>query len=103
MNDEWYQLHINKERHHLLSRCPEDVNLLDVLEMVVDCVCAGMARSGDVYPIEINDDILNKALSNTIELIKNMTEEFEKEHRHELSTNIFINKTIKKIKEIMIR
>lgn len=72
VNDEWYQLHIKNERHHLLSRCPEDVNLIDILEMITDCVCAGMARSGDIRPIEIDDDILNKALVNTTKMIKNM-------------------------------
>ena len=36
INDEWYQLHIKAERHHLLSNCPDDVNLIDVLEMIVD-------------------------------------------------------------------
>jgi hypothetical protein len=72
VNDEWYQLHIVTERHHLLSKCPEDVNLLDVLEMIADCVCAGMARSGDVRDVEINEEILNKALKNTVTLIKDM-------------------------------
>jgi hypothetical protein len=74
VNDEWYQLHIAKEKHHLLSNCHDDVNLLDVLEMIVDCVCAGMARSGDVRDVEINEEILNKALKNTTTLIKNMIE-----------------------------
>ncbi len=74
ISDEWYQLHIKNERHHLLSNCPTDVNLLDVLEMITDCVCAGMARSGEVRDIEINEDILNKALKNTVTLIKNMVE-----------------------------
>lgn len=74
VNDEWYQLHIVKERHHLLSRCPDDVNLLDVLEMIVDCVCAGVARSGEVRPVEINTEILNRALANTTTLIKSMVE-----------------------------
>lgn len=72
VNDEWYQLHIREERHHLLSNCPNDVNLLDVLEMISDCVCAGMARSEEVRPIEIDNDILNKALKNTVDMIKNM-------------------------------
>jgi hypothetical protein len=57
---------------HLLSNCPKDVNLLDVLEMIADCVCAGMARSGDVRDVEINEEILNKALKNTVTLIKDM-------------------------------
>ena len=73
VNDEWYQLHIRTERHHLLSRCPDDVNLVDVIEMIVDCVCAGMARSGEVRSLEINQDILNKAVQNTVELISNST------------------------------
>ena len=69
---EWYQLHIHEERHHLLSHCPEDVNLIDVMEMIADCVCAGMARSGTVRGLEITPDILNKAVSNTVELIQSM-------------------------------
>ena len=72
--DEWYQIHIKEERHHLLSNCPNDVNLIDILEMIVDCTCAGLARSGEVRPMEINDDILHKAIDNTIELIKSMVE-----------------------------
>ncbi len=57
------------ERHHLDDRVPDDVNLLDVIEMVVDCVVAGMARTGEVYPIELSNDILQKALNNTKELL----------------------------------
>lgn len=72
--DEWYQIHIKTERHHLLSNCPNDVNLIDILEMIVDCTCAGLARSGEVRPMEINDDILHKAIDNTVELIKSMVE-----------------------------
>lgn len=72
INDKWYQYHIENERHHLLSKCPNDVDLLDVLEMIVDCTCAGLSRSGDVRPIEINDDILRKALDNTVNMVKNM-------------------------------
>ena len=65
----WYQYHIEKERHHLLSRCPDDVDLIDVLEMIADCVCAGMARSGEVRDLEISTDILEKAVQNTVKLI----------------------------------
>lgn len=74
VNDEWYQLHIRAERHHLLSHCPDDVNLVDILEMISDCVCAGMARSGEIRGLEIDSDILNRAVKNTAELIKNMIE-----------------------------
>lgn len=72
VSNEWYQLHIANERHHLLSRCPEDVNLIDVIEMIVDCVCAGKARSGEVRPIEINDEILKKAITNTVKMLDEM-------------------------------
>ena len=61
----------------MFSRCPEDVDLLDVLEMIVDCVCAGMARSGEVRSLEIDSDILNKAVQNTVELIKREIEVIE--------------------------
>ncbi|CDA69857.1 putative uncharacterized protein [Clostridium sp. CAG:510] len=69
---EWYQLHIKAERHHLLSHCPDDVNLIDVLEMVADCTCAGLTRSGEVRDLEINAEILEKAVNNTAQLIKSM-------------------------------
>lgn len=78
VNNDWYQLHIETERHHLSSRCPSDVNLFDVLEMIVDCVCAGMARSGDVRPLELNQEILNIAVKNTTEMVKNMINVEEK-------------------------
>lgn len=73
VSGEWYQLHVNTERHHLLSRCPEDVDLLDVIEMIVDCVCAGKTRSGEVRDLEISTDILEKALKNTAKLVDDMT------------------------------
>lgn len=74
VNDEWYQLHIKAERHHLLSYCPDDVNLIDVLEMISDCVCAGMARSGEIRDLEIDSDIINRAVQNTAKMIKDMIE-----------------------------
>ena len=73
VSGEWYQLHVNTERHHLLSRCPEDVNLLDVIEMIVDCVCAGKTRSGEVMDLEISQEILDKALKNTVKMVDEMT------------------------------
>lgn len=72
MNGEWHQLHVLAERHHLLSHCPDDVNLIDVIEMIADCVCAGMARSGNVRDLEIDEKILLRAVKNTVELIKGM-------------------------------
>jgi len=77
LKSEWYKLHTQKERHHLLSNCPEDVNLLDILEMIADCVCAGIARSGKVRPMEITEEILMKAVKNTSTLIQSMIEVHE--------------------------
>lgn len=71
---EWYQYHINNEKHHPLCKCHDDINLLDIIEMITDCVCAGKARSGVVREIEISDEILKIALNNTVKLIDNITE-----------------------------
>jgi hypothetical protein len=68
----WWDNHRKVNRHHLLQAdgVPEDVNLIDVLDMVCDCVMAGMARSGSVYPLNISDDVLRRAFDNTVELLK---------------------------------
>lgn len=70
---EWYQKHIREERHHINSRCPEDVNLIDIIEHIVDCCCAGKTRSGYISPIVIDPEILQKAVENTVKLIDNNT------------------------------
>jgi hypothetical protein len=69
---EWYERHKRLNRHHLCDEggCPEDVNLVDVLDMIVDCVMAGKARSGSVYPFKLPPDLLGKAFNNTVELLK---------------------------------
>lgn len=77
VNGEWYQLHVKAERHHLLSNCPDDVNLIDILEMIADCTCAGLARSGEIRDLEISEEILTKAVKNTAEMIKNMVSVIE--------------------------
>lgn len=64
----WFKKHLT-ERHHLNDRCPEDVDLIDVLEMVIDCTVAGLARTGEVFPITISPDTLQKAVDNTSKLI----------------------------------
>ena len=71
ISGKWYQNHIKEERHHLLSNCPKDVNLIDVIEMVCDCVAAGLARSGEVRKVEISNNILQNAVNNTINMLKN--------------------------------
>lgn len=74
VNDEWYQLHIKNEKHHPLSKCHEDITLLDIIEMVVDCVCAGKCRSGEVRELEVNQAILKLAMDNTVKLVDQITE-----------------------------
>ena len=66
---EWYQLHITAERHHIDNHCPEDVNLIDILEMIADRVCAGMSRSGQVYDIDLPNEILQRAVKNTTQML----------------------------------
>lgn len=68
----WWDNHRKITRHHLGSPdgVPEDVNLLDVLEYIADCVMAGMARTGEVYPLQPSDELLRRAFDNTIALLK---------------------------------
>lgn len=69
---EWWDNHRKIARHHLLSEdgIPEDVNLIDVLDMITDCVMAGMGRAGSVYPLNIAPETLMKAFENTVDLLK---------------------------------
>jgi len=68
----WWDNHRKLHRHHLNAEdgVPPDVNLLDVLEHIADCVMAGMARSGTVYELKLTDELLQKAFKNTVDLLK---------------------------------
>lgn len=68
----WWDNHRKVNRHHLLEKdgTPIDVNLVDVLDMIVDCVMAGMGRTGKIYPLEINTEVLKTAFDNTVILLK---------------------------------
>lgn len=68
----WWDNHRKVNRHHLNNPdgVREDVDLVDVLEYITDCVMAGMARSGSVYEVKIEPDVLMKAFTNTVELLK---------------------------------
>ena len=68
----WWDNHRKIHRHHLgqPDGVPDDVNLLDVLEWIADCVMAGMARAGEVYPLEIPECLLERAFVNTVKLLK---------------------------------
>ena len=72
---EWAKLHYEQlERHHLRRHVPDDVDLFDVIEMICDCVSAGMARSGEVRELEIRDDVFQKALKNTVKILQDQIE-----------------------------
>ena len=75
----WWDNHRKVNRHHLLEAdgVPADVNLIDVLDMISDCVMAGMARSGSVYALDIKPEVLMAAFQNTVELLKNNVEVVE--------------------------
>ena len=49
---------------------PDDVDLIEVIEMIADCVCAGRARNkdGTIYPITISENVLMQAFTNTVTL-----------------------------------
>jgi hypothetical protein len=68
----WWDRHRALNRHHLLQAdgIPDDVNLIDVLDFIADCVMAGMARSGSVYPLNLSPELLERAFQNTVELLK---------------------------------
>lgn len=67
----WWERHRTLNRHHLTESdgIPLDVNLIDVLDYIADCVMAGMARSGSVYPLSLPPALLNTAFQNTVSLL----------------------------------
>lgn len=67
----WWERHRSLNRHHLEEPdgIPADVNLIDVLDYVADCVMAGMARSGGVRPLEVTPELLMAAFQNTASLL----------------------------------
>jgi hypothetical protein len=69
---EWWDKHRQLNRHHLWEAdgVRDDVNLIDVLDFIADCVMAGMARSGSVYELKLSPELLEKAFQNTVSLLK---------------------------------
>jgi hypothetical protein len=69
---EWWDAHRKLNRHHLTQDdgIPADVNLIDVLDFIADCVMAGMARSGSVYDLKLPPELLERAFQNTVTLLK---------------------------------
>lgn len=70
----WWDRHRQINRHHLGAKdgVPEDVNLLDVIEYLVDCVVAGKTRSV-LHPVRIDPDVLMRAFQNTVALVDQNT------------------------------
>ena len=68
----WWDEHRKINRHHIdkADGIPEDVNLVDVIEHITDCVMAGMARSGSVYELKLPDALLQRAFANTVSRLK---------------------------------
>lgn len=68
----WWDNHRRITRHHLSEAdgVRDDVNLIDVLEWVADCVMAGMARTGTVRPLTIEPEVLMRAVTNTATLLE---------------------------------
>lgn len=67
----WWDNHRKIHRHHLIQEdgVPIDVNLVDVLEFISDCVMAGMTRSGSVYELKLSSELLERAFQNTVKLL----------------------------------
>lgn len=68
----WWDEHRLKERHHIgqPDGVRDDIDLVDVLEFIADCVMAGMGRSGSVYDLKLDDAVLQKAFKNTTDKLK---------------------------------
>ena len=69
---DWWDAHRRLNRHHLThdDGVPADVNLIDVLDFIADCVMAGMGRSGSVSPLKLSPELLERAFQNTVTLLK---------------------------------
>ncbi len=71
-NREWYNIHCKFERHHLNSKIPDDVDLFDVLESIVDCIVTAKSQNIKVNPffLLLRDDVLQEAYWNTIKKLE---------------------------------
>lgn len=71
-NREWYKIHTKYERHHINSNTPIEVNLIDIIEMITDCIVTGKATNNgevDKKYLQIPIETLTEAYWNTIQLI----------------------------------
>lgn len=67
----WREDHLKRSRHHLavIDGVPEDVNLIDVMEYITDCIASGLSRKGEVYDVELSPAVLHLAFQNTVKLL----------------------------------
>lgn len=73
---EWWDRHRQLNRHHLEAEdgVRDDVNLIDVLDYIADCVMAGKARSGSVRPLTVSPEVVYRAFLNTVALLDSEVE-----------------------------
>ena len=76
LDNNWLKSHRNNNRHHFhqLDSCPDDYNLIDIIEALVDCTVAIKARRGQTAKMSsdfINPELLGKAFKNTLEMLEN--------------------------------
>ena len=73
---EWWDNHRKEERHHISfsDGVKTDIDLIDVLEYIADCVMAGMARTGKVYDVKLSNELLQLAFKNTVDKLISQVE-----------------------------
>lgn len=64
-----FEEHMKIERHHLNmpQGVPDDVNVIDLVEFICDCISAGAQRSGalDFRYLEVDKELLRPIINNT--------------------------------------
>lgn len=68
---DWWEKHQNVERHHFNNPkfIPDDVNLIDILDQIIDGCMAGIARTGVYRQENIEPELLERAYRNTVNLL----------------------------------
>lgn len=78
-NGAWIREHYDKERHHVDRYVPEDVDLIDIIETLVDVVVSGFERNGAAGTVSINGTVLNQAIQNTLDKITGVIDFYDPE------------------------
>lgn len=70
-NTTWWEKHQEIERHHFNNPkyIPEDVNLIDILDQIIDGCMAAMARTGQYRQEKIEPELLQRAYQNTVKML----------------------------------